>query len=59
MQPSDFINPSCGICGGEQIYIRGRYPKDDRRLVCSTCLQERMEQINSISSREYGVANQA
>ena len=46
----------CPICGGKLVKIRGKYPGDKRREVCPTCLQERMDQINEISSRDYGVA---
>lgn len=49
----------CHICGGKLVEIRGRYPKDPKREVCPTCLQERIEQINNISSNGYGVAYQA
>ena len=46
----------CGICGGKLVKIRGRYPKEPKREVCPTCLQERLEQINDISSSGYGQA---
>lgn len=49
---------SCNICGGELVMIRGRYPKEDKRQVCPTCNTERLEQINEISSKLYGVAMQ-
>jgi len=48
----------CPICGGQLVEIRGRYPGDPVRRVCPTCLQERMDQINEISARNYGVAYQ-
>ena len=48
----------CSICGGELILIRGRYPNSDKREVCPTCNTERLEQINEISSKTYGVAMQ-
>lgn len=46
---------SCGICGGEMVEIRGRYPenhlrRDRTRIVCPTCLAERMDQIREIAS---------
>lgn len=44
----------CGICGGELVLIRGRYPNTDKREVCPTCNTERLEQINEISSKGYG-----
>lgn len=49
----------CGICGGVTTEIRGRHPKDDKRNVCPTCCAERLDQINEISSRHYGVAMSA
>ena len=48
----------CGICGGKQVKIRGRYPKTSDRLVCPTCCQERLERINHISDKNYGIACQ-
>lgn len=44
----------CGMCGGEKVFIRGKYPGDDKREVCPTCTTERLDQINEISSRFYG-----
>lgn len=46
----------CGCCGGKKVYIRGKYPKQDKRLICPTCAYERLEQINEISSSNYGQA---
>ena len=54
-------NPStetCGCCGSNMVWIRGRYPKTDRRLVCATCLAERMDQIREVSHPDYGKAYQ-
>ena len=48
----------CGICGGQKVLIRGRYPSEEKRSVCPTCDHERLEQINEISSRNYGQAYQ-
>lgn len=48
----------CGICGGKLSLIRGKYPGHDKREVCPTCTTERLEQINEISSKDYGVAYQ-
>lgn len=48
----------CNVCGGELAYIRGRYPKEDKRKVCPTCTYERLEQINEISSKHYGETSQ-
>jgi hypothetical protein len=62
----DFINDKCsvkpnevsgcGMCGGKLVEIRGRYPKEPKREVCPTCLKEILEQINEMSSKEYGAA---
>ena len=49
----------CGICGGKMVYIRGKYPKDKKRKICPTCAYERLEQINEISSRDYGKCYQS
>ena len=46
----------CGVCGSVLVMIRGKYPGDDKREVCPTCLKERMEQINDMSSSTYGQA---
>ncbi len=51
-------NDRCGICGGEMVYIRGRYPNTDKRKVCPTCITERLEQISDLCSPEYGKAYQ-
>lgn len=54
---SDFSGGlSCPVCGGKMVYIRGKHPGDDKRKVCPTCLQERMDNINNISSRDYNIA---
>ncbi len=58
MEVSEIEIMGCNICGGRLVEIRGRYPKDPKRKVCPTCLQERLEQINDISSSGYGVACQ-
>ena len=48
---------SCGICGGQMVYIRGRYPHTEcKRLVCPTCAVERLEQIREIAAPDYGQA---
>lgn len=48
----------CGVCGGQLVSIRGRYPKTEKRDICPTCAQERLETINEISSKDYGRAFQ-
>jgi hypothetical protein len=51
--PAKKIEP-CGICGAEQVLIRGKHPHEDKRTVCPTCCQERLDQISNISDRDYG-----
>ena len=46
----------CNRCGGTMIEIRGRYPKDPRRMVCPTCAFERLETIHDMTRRDYGTA---
>lgn len=48
----------CAICGGKIVEIRGRYPKQENRKVCPTCLAERMDQIREVSSPDYGQSYQ-
>jgi len=43
----------CNICGSEKVGIRGKYPKDEKRQICPTCAQERLEQIQEITSEHY------
>ncbi len=50
----DEVQEICGVEGSPMVYIRGRYPHADRRLVCPTCLAERMDNIREWSSQEYG-----
>jgi hypothetical protein len=50
---------TCSCCGGKQVYIRGRYPNTDNRLVCPTCATERLEQIQTIADHSYGKSWQA
>lgn len=50
---------SCNICGGVMVEIRGRYPenhlrRDRTRIVCPTCLADRMDNIREIASPDYG-----
>ncbi len=46
--------PRCQMCGGQMVRIRGRFPTDDKRTVCPTCLADRLDNIREISSPEYG-----
>jgi hypothetical protein len=48
-----FEPPDCSVCGGKLASIRGKRPNDKDRLVCPTCLAERMDRINSISGEAY------
>jgi hypothetical protein len=49
-----YSDDKCGICGGTQVLVRGRYPGQDKRAVCPRCLAERLDQIRDISSDGYG-----
>jgi len=43
VEPKQVKVKGCEWCGGSFSEIRGRYPKEPRRLVCPTCLQEKLE----------------
>ena len=49
---------TCNICAGVLVTIRGKYPHSDKRVVCPTCLADRMDMINEMSSKNYGQAQQ-
>ncbi len=49
----------CGVCGGKMVFVRGRYPGTDNRKVCPTCLADRMDMIQELTSAEYGQAHEA
>lgn len=44
---------SCGGCGGALTAIRGRYPGSARRMVCPTCLADRLDIIREYADPEY------
>lgn len=50
------VSSGCPICGGKLVMIRGKYPGNPQREVCPTCLQERMDYINELSSRDYNTS---
>lgn len=50
------IVAGCGICGGPMVSIRPHVPKGERRVVCPTCLADRMDLIRETSDPEYGMA---
>lgn len=52
------VSESCGCCGSKMVYIRGKFPKEDNRLICPCCAYERLEQINDISNKDYGKSYQ-
>jgi hypothetical protein len=54
LKPSWTEGLDCGICGGKQVYIRGRYPHEDKRLVCPDCCASRLDQIREIADKDYG-----
>lgn len=49
----------CRVCGSKMVWIRGKYPSEEKRKVCPTCAQERLEQIHDISRKDYGQAYQS
>ena len=49
----------CDICGGKMVYIRGRHPGMDNRIVCPTCMAETFDDIKSLLRDDYGKAYQA
>jgi hypothetical protein len=49
----------CGLCGGQEVEIRGRHPGDEKRKVCPTCMRERLDTIEEMSSEGYGKAYMA
>jgi len=53
------LKGSCGICGGSMVEIRGRYPREIKRIVCPTCLAERMDNIRELCDPDYGKSYQA
>ena len=53
------IVAGCGICGGSMVSIRPNIPKGDRRIVCPTCLADRMDLIQETSDPEYGIVRAA
>lgn len=46
----------CAICGGRIVEARGRHPGDAPRIVCPTCLADRLDMIREIAAPEYGRA---
>jgi len=44
----------CLVCGGKLVEIRGRYPKDPKRMVCPDCLQCKLDNIREIADKDYG-----
>lgn len=48
------MESNCGVCGGFLVKIRGKYPHTDMRVVCPTCLAEKMDLIKEYSDANYG-----
>jgi len=38
----------CAVCGGKTVSIRGRYPGDEPREVCPTCLAETLDDLRVV-----------
>ena len=49
----------CEVCGGRMVYIRGRHPGRDNRIVCPTCMAETLDDIKGRLRDDYGRAYQA
>lgn len=49
---------SCACCGGKMVYVRGRHPGMDNRLVCPTCITETLDDIKERLRADYGQAMQ-
>jgi len=49
----------CDSCGGRMVYIRGRHPGMDNRIVCPTCMAETLDDIKGRLRDDYGKAYQA
>ncbi len=49
----------CDVCGGKMVYIRGRHPGMDNRIVCPTCMAETLDDIKGRLRDDYGRAYQA
>lgn len=43
----------CDICGNPRVFIRPRAQEEVERNVCPTCIADKIEQINDISSSYY------
>ena len=46
----------CAICGGRMTEARGRHPGDAPRMVCPTCLADKMDMIRELAGQDYGLA---
>ena len=46
----------CAVCGGRMTEARGRHPGDAPRIVCPTCLADKMDMIRELADRDYGRA---
>ena len=49
---------SCSVCGSYMTRIRGRYPHGDDRIVCPTCMADKLDDIHSMSDPDYRKAYQ-
>lgn len=47
----------CPVCGAIRVGIRGKCPGEPCRMVCPTCLQERMDNISNVVDDAYGKAS--
>jgi len=56
---AEFDLLSCDACGGRMVYIRGRHPGMDNRIVCPTCMAETLDDIKGRLRNDYGRACKA
>lgn len=49
---------TCGICGSRLAQIRARYPDGDKRIVCPTCLEDRMNIIREYTTIQEPAADE-
>jgi len=49
---------SCPVCGGDMVFIRGKHPNSPKRIVCPTCLADKIDTIREISNPNDGYGKQ-
>ena len=49
---------SCPVCGGDMVSIRGKYPNSPKRIVCPTCLADKIDMIRELTDPKRGMGSQ-